>query len=178
MTAMQKRRALSGAAALAIALSGCMKNQPAADGNAAANVAAPADTSAIKDQIKADEKKWNDLFHDKAHRNAGMANQFYTDDAFFVGPSIKGTSGIDSIKKAYADGLKDQNFDINFASDKIDVAASGDLAASRGHFSQTYTDPNTKQVKSVSGSYLTVWKKQPDGSWKAVEDFAATDPTG
>jgi hypothetical protein len=27
-----------------------------------------------------------------------------------------------------------------------------------------------------SGSYLTVYKKQSDGSWKAVEDFAAPDP--
>jgi hypothetical protein len=27
-----------------------------------------------------------------------------------------------------------------------------------------------------SGSYLTVYKKQADGGWKAVEDFAAADP--
>lgn len=137
-----------------------------------------ADTAAVKDQIQANEKKWNDWFHDKAHRNADGASQFYTNDAFFVGPGVKGTSGIANIKKAYADGLKDQNFDINFAADKIDVAGSGDLASSRGHFTETYTDPNTKQVKSVNGSYLTVWEKQADGSWKAIEDFAAADPAG
>ena len=27
-----------------------------------------------------------------------------------------------------------------------------------------------------SGSYIRVYKKQDDGSWKAVEDFAAADP--
>jgi hypothetical protein len=27
-----------------------------------------------------------------------------------------------------------------------------------------------------SGPYVTVYKKQSDGSWKVVEDFAATDP--
>ena len=27
-----------------------------------------------------------------------------------------------------------------------------------------------------SGSYLTVYKKQEDGSWKAVEDFVVSDP--
>jgi hypothetical protein len=27
-----------------------------------------------------------------------------------------------------------------------------------------------------SGSYMTVYKKQSDGSWKAIEDFAAADP--
>ena len=31
--------------------------------------------------------------------------------------------------------------------------------------------PKTKQPKTDTGSYLTVWKKQADGSWKAVEDF-------
>ncbi len=29
---------------------------------------------------------------------------------------------------------------------------------------------------SHTGSYITVYKKQADGSWKAVEDFAAAEP--
>ena len=29
---------------------------------------------------------------------------------------------------------------------------------------------------SHSGSYITVYKKQQDGRWKAVEDFAAAEP--
>ena len=33
------------------------------------------------------------------------------------------------------------------------------------------TDPETKQPRTDTGNYLTVWKKQSDGNWKAVEDF-------
>ena len=40
----------------------------------------------------------------------------------------------------------------------------------------TYTDPATKKPKTENGSYLTVYKKQPDGSWKAIEDFVTPGP--
>jgi len=81
-----------------------------------------------------------------------------------------------AIRKAYADAGTDQNFAVSFASDKIDVAGSGDLAYARGHFTENYTDPKTAKAMTTSGSYITVYKKQQDGSWKAVEDFAASDP--
>ena len=38
------------------------------------------------------------------------------------------------------------------------------------------SDKKTGKVMTDSGSYITVYKKQDDGSWKAVEDFAAADP--
>ena len=38
------------------------------------------------------------------------------------------------------------------------------------------TDPATKKPLESTGSYLTVWQKQADGSWKAVEDFITPGP--
>ena len=89
---------------------------------------------------------------------------------------MKPADGLTPIRKAYADAMTDSAFSVNFASDKIDVSASGDMAYARGHFSEKYTDPKTSKVMTDSGSYLTVYKKQQDGSWKAVEDFATADP--
>ena len=34
----------------------------------------------------------------------------------------------------------------------------------------------TKQPKTEVGSYLTVYRKAADGSWKAVEDFTSPGP--
>ena len=161
-----KSIAIIGAAALILTATGCRYHDRAGR----------ADAATVKGQIRAAEKNWNDWFHDKAHRDPDAASRFYTDDAFFAGPGVKGMAGIADIKEAYAEGLKDPNFDMSFSADKIEAASSGDLAASRGHFTETYTDPNTRQVKSISGSYLTIYQKQPDGSWKASEDFAAADP--
>jgi uncharacterized protein (TIGR02246 family) len=161
--------ALLGAAALIIGLSGCQKYDSKAGGNAAA----PADTSAVKDAISADEKAWNDEFKAK---DVDKLSARYASDAFFVVPGAKGMSGSGDIRKGYEGAMKDPNFAVDFSSDKIDVAASGDLAYSRGHFHEKYTDPKTKQVVSDGGSYITVYKKQADGSWKVVEDFTAVEP--
>jgi uncharacterized protein (TIGR02246 family) len=100
----------------------------------------------------------------------------YADDAYFVAPGVKPVTGSTEIRQVYAKALADQAFVITFASDKIDVADSGDLAYARGHFSEKYTDPKTQKVMTDSGSYVTVYKKQSDGSWKATEDFAAAAP--
>jgi uncharacterized protein (TIGR02246 family) len=160
MTHSHRSFALLGAAVFALATGGCQK-------------ALKADPAAIQAAIKADEKKWNDEF--KAKDQEALAGH-YADEAYFVAPGVKAANGSTQIRKAYADALNDQNFEITFASDKVDVAGSGDLAYARGHFNEKYTDPKTGEVMSDSGSYVTIYKKQADGSWKAVEDFAASEP--
>jgi uncharacterized protein (TIGR02246 family) len=170
MTGAYKTFGLLGAAALALTAAGCNKYDHR-DGDRQGK----ADVGAVKDAINADEKKWNDEFHAKP-MNADALSAHYASDAYFVVPGMKHVSGSSDIRKAYGDAIKDPNFDVSFSSDKVDVAASGDLAYSRGHFSEKYTDPKTKQVVSDSGSFITVYKRQDDGSWKAVEDFTAVEP--
>lgn len=164
MRNLQSTLALAGLAALATTVAGCEKY--GASGGAAS-------TDSVKAAIKADEKSWNEQF--KSKDLEGLIGH-YAEDAYFVAPGVKPASGSMAIRKAYADATADQSFELNFASDKIDVAASGDLAYARGHFSEKYTDPKTQKIMTDSGSYLTVYKKQADGSWKAIEDFAAADP--
>ncbi len=127
MTGIRKSIALAGAAAIALGTSGC--NKVAGAG--------ASDAGAVQSAIKADEKKWNDQF--KSKDMEGLLSH-YADDAFFIAPGVAAADGATAVRKAYAEGLNDKNFDINFASDKIDVAASGDLAYARGHFSEKYTE--------------------------------------
>ena len=155
--------ALAGAAALAIGVAGCQRY--------ASNDGASADS--VKEAIKADEKKWNEQF--KSQDLEGLLGH-YTDDAFFVAPGVKPATGRTEIRQVYAKAMSDQAFQISFSSDRIDVAGSGDLAYARGHFSEKYTDSKTQKVISDSGSYVTIYKKQSDGGWKAVEDFAVAEP--
>jgi uncharacterized protein (TIGR02246 family) len=153
--------AFAGAAALALLVGGCQKQ------------AAAVDPEAVKNAIKADEKKWNDEF--KAKDTESLVGH-YAEDAYFVAPGVNPADGLTPIRKAYAGAMTDSAFSVSFASDKIDVAASGDMAYARGHFTDKFTDPKTGKVMTDVGSYITVYKKQQDGSWKAVEDFAAPDP--
>ena len=171
MAGVQKTTALFAAAAMTLTIGGCDRYQHHGDGDRHGK----ADVGAIRDAISADEKKWSDEFQAKP-MNVDALVAHYATDAYFIAPGVKSTSGSGDIRKAYEEAVKDPNFTISFSPDKIDVAASGDLAYARGPFTEKYTDPATKQVKSDGGSFLTVYKKQDDGSWKAVEDFAAADP--
>jgi ketosteroid isomerase-like protein len=58
---------------------------------------------------------------------------------------------------------------------KIDVARSGDLAYSLGTWHLQGKNPKGEEVEQT-GKYLTVWKKQTDGSWKVVADTGNVDP--
>lgn len=135
-------------------------------------LASKPDTTAIANMIKADQQKWNDQF--KAKDQEGLLAH-YADDAYFMPPGGPAANSSTDIRKAYADGLADHYSSVTVGADKVDVAASGDLAYARGHFTESYQDPKSHQIVTESGSYLTVYKKQADNSWKAVEDFATAD---
>ena len=152
-----------GATTLALALGACT--------NSAGN-AGKVDAESIKQAIKADEAKMNQDF--KARSSEGLSSH-YADDVYFVAPGVT-ADGSTEIRKVFANASTDSAFNVTFSSDKVDVAASGDIAYSRGKFTEKYTDSKTGKVMTGSGTYLTVYKKQDDGSWKIVEDVAAVDP--
>jgi uncharacterized protein (TIGR02246 family) len=132
-----------------------------------------ADTAVIADQIRALEAEWNKDF---VAKDAGKLVSHYSPDASFVAPGLKLTTGSDALNATYGQLVTDPNLKVQFSSDRVQVARSGDLAYSRGHVAITTTDPKTTKPVTKSGSYLTVWQRQADGSWKAVEDFNTEDP--
>jgi uncharacterized protein (TIGR02246 family) len=160
---MRKSISIAMIAVAGIALGACNK----ADGGKAA------DPDSVKKAISADEAKWNKDV--KAKDTEGLAGH-YADDAFFVPPGAPPADGMTQIRQFYARALTDPAIDVTIANDKVDVGSAGDLAYSRGHFTEKYTDSKTGKVMTSTGTYLAVYKKQDDGSWKIVADYAATDP--
>jgi ketosteroid isomerase-like protein len=71
--------------------------------------------------------------------------------------------------------MDDPNFQLQFVATKVEVAKSGDVGYTEGSYMMTMTDPATKQPMTDKGKYVTVYKKQADGSWKAVEDMQNSD---
>ncbi|HYJ52664.1 MAG TPA: DUF4440 domain-containing protein [Allosphingosinicella sp.] len=161
------RRSILLAATLLAA--GC---QQAQSGNTAA-ATAPADTAAIADAIRAQETQWA---ADYAARNADAIVAHYAPDGALASPGAPLAVGPEAVRAADREMLADPAFQLTFGNDRIQVAASGDLAYSRGRFTLHITDPGTHQPATIAGNYLTVWQKQADGSWKAVEDFVTPGP--
>jgi len=135
--------------------------------------AAKVDTAAEEQAIRAKEAAWMDAYN--KHDAAALAGQ-YEDGGSLASNGVALMTDAAS-RKAFLEGFAaDPALKVDFASDRIIVASSGDLASSRGHYSFTYTDPATKQPKTERGSYLTVYRKAADGSWKAAEDFTTPGP--
>ena len=80
--------------------------------------------------------------------------------------------GMDNIKAVLTPMMQDPNFALSFKAEKIEV--SGILAYTQGTYSQTSTARDGKPFVDT-GKFLTVWKKQADGSWKAIEDILNSD---
>jgi uncharacterized protein (TIGR02246 family) len=146
----------------AVLLAACHSSKPAF--NAARAV----------DAIRASEVQWN---LDWKSGDAGKVTAHYAPDAVVMDPGEAPTKGAEAIRASVQQTIDDPAFSLSFNSDKVDVSASGDLAVSRGTYKMTATDPATKAVQASAGTFVTVYKPQPDGSWKAVWDIAAAGPT-
>lgn len=131
------------------------------------------DQAAIEQQILAQEERWNRAY---AQRDAEALVGFFADDAAMASPGEQLVRGKESIRQAVESFARDPNLSVAFRANRVQVAESGDLAYSRGQYMLTSTDPSTNQPESSRGYYLTVWKRQADGSWKAVEDFITPGP--
>jgi len=127
-----------------------------------------ADIKAIKDT----EAAWVAAF---ATKDLQKATSFYANDGSLLVSNAPALNGIENIKNGFKDMIADPNFSLTFTSDRADVAKSGELGYSQGAYTLVLTDPKTKKPFTDKGKYVTVWKKQADGSWKAIADMVSSD---
>jgi ketosteroid isomerase-like protein len=131
------------------------------------------DPAKITSDIKAQEAKWQEAY---AAKDMSAIAGFYADDGAVASPGVAIAATGGERRKAIQTLITDPNLKLTFASDRVQVAKSGDFAYSRGHFAITATDRATDKPVSSVGNYLTVWQRQADGGWKAVEDFITPGP--
>lgn len=157
---MRKFTGIAIAASALILLPGCDK--PAEKEGVVA-----ADSAAVEQQLRDIETQWKADYN--AH-NVDAIAAHYADDAALANPGAALATNAASRKTGITQLVADPSLKHDFAADRVLVAKSGDIASTRGHYTMETTDPATKKPKTETGTYLTVWQKQADGSWKAVED--------
>lgn len=155
---MKRFATLIGTALITLMATSC--NQPADTHDA--------DVQAVKDG----EAQWN---QDWASKDLDKIAVRYADDAVVMVPGAPPSSGKDAIRSAVKQMVADPTLSLKFQSSKVDVAKSGDLAYTQGSYTLALTDPQSKQIVNDHGSYVTVYRKQADGTWKAVSDIATSE---
>ena len=110
-----------------------------------------------------------------AAKDADKFASVYTDDGSLLLQDTPAINGKDAIGKAIKGMMSDPNFALSFHGARWDVAKSGEMGFSQGTYTMTMTNPKTKKPAPEKGKYLTIFKKQADGTWKAVEDMVSSD---
>ncbi|MDI1319801.1 MAG: DUF4440 domain-containing protein [bacterium] len=93
---------------------------------------------------------------------------FYAEDATVYPPNDKVASGRAAIRAVWA-GITDPNYALSWKATNAGVSGS-ELGFTSGTFVETVKGADGKAT-TATGKFLCVWKRQKDGSWKAIHDM-------
>jgi uncharacterized protein (TIGR02246 family) len=127
-----------------------------------------ADMRAVKDV----EAAW---LKDTAGKDPEKFASYFADDGAALYPGAPTLNGRQAIRSAMVPYMADPNFSLNFQSTHMEASKGGDMIYSYGTYTMTMTDPKTEKPRNDKGKYLTVYRKQADGSWKAGADTFNSD---
>jgi uncharacterized protein (TIGR02246 family) len=132
----------------------------------------PPDTRAADERaIREIEAEWSKA---AAAKDVERWVSFYADDASAFAPGTPIVTGKDAIRKTSEAFFATAGVALSSQPAKVEVSRGGDLAYCSGTYTMTMNDPKGKPVTD-KGKYVVVYKKQPDGAWKAVADIWNSD---
>ena len=99
---------------------------------------------------------------------------FFTDDASELSPNAPIATGKAALRNAWSGYFALPGFAVSWRPIKVEASRGGDLGYSIGTYEQTTRDRAGKSVVE-RGKYVTIWKKQADGSWKVFADIFNSD---
>lgn len=107
----------------------------------------------------------------RGHDASGFADAF-ADDGRLMFPYAPTAEGRDDIRTKTEEDFGAPGFEVEWSTESVDVAESGDMAYSFGRYNLGMETPDGPMEDE--GKFLTVWKKV-DGEWKVAADMIATD---
>ena len=115
-----------------------------------------------RESLLESDKSFASMCLEKGMKNAYL--EFIDSNGVLLRPNIYPIVGADAVDFIIAQKTEDVKLEWR-AKDAV-VAASGELGYTYG----TYKMSIDKTEETLSGSYVTIWKKQQDGKWKFVLD--------
>ena len=138
----------------------------------------PAASPALAADIDANAKPLAKLDDDwsktAATKDADRVASFYAEDAIVYPPNEPMVAGRAAAKKVWASYFADPSFAISWKTTHAGVAKSGDLGFTAGTYEASWKGPDGKSGNE-KGKYVCTWKKQKDGTWKAIHDIWNSD---
>ena len=104
--------------------------------------------------------------------NAFMS--FVADDVHLF-PDGTMATGKPAMRAMWEGGFKEPTSSIHWAPIAAEACSSGDLGYTTGSYEMRSQGSDGKPVVR-RGSYVTIWRKQPDGTWKVALDIGSAAP--
>ena len=109
-------------------------------------------------------------------RNIEKTVSYWAEDAVVMSAGQPPVKGKKAIRQMVEDSYKIPGFHINWEPESVEVSESGDMAYMIERSQITIHDSSGKAITEYYKG-VSVWKKQPDGSWKNVVDISNADPS-
>jgi len=94
---------------------------------------------------------------------------WFAEDGATIQPGIGEVRGRAQILELMG-ALDDPSVSLRWEPDRADIAASGDLGWTTGHYVSESPGADGTPQRS-EGLYVTIWRRQADGTWKIVMDL-------
>lgn len=128
------------------------------------------DKAAMKKELAAMEDKFSAMAQEKGILAA--FEHFAAPDVAFIDTDPRKYRGLEAVRKRMGDvppGTK-----LTWSAMFTDVSDDGTLGYNYGRYELRAPGPDGQEVVR-GGFFLSIWKRQPDGSWKYVMDTGAPD---
>ena len=93
--------------------------------------------------------------------------KFYAPDASFLQPTGERLTGSAALRALFQTIMATFNSDLTLHSRSLE--ASGDLAYDSGDYEESLTNIASGTKINSKGSYIIIYKRQPNGSWQIVQ---------
>ncbi|HVZ16826.1 MAG TPA: DUF4440 domain-containing protein [Terriglobales bacterium] len=97
---------------------------------------------------------------------------YFADNAAI--PSTPPVAGRQALTDHYRKVFANPDFTLKWEPSKGEVFGGGNMGYTVGKYVAGFKDKNGQSMEQT-GAYITVWKKQADGSWKIVADTGSED---
>ncbi len=109
-----------------------------------------------------------------AQRGAEGWASFFAENGRMLPDAKTEVIGRADIRKAMESAFSDPTFSLTWAPDGAEVSSAGDLGYTWGRYTSHRVSAEGEETTS-RGRYLTIWRRQADGTWKVELDLGNTE---
>jgi ketosteroid isomerase-like protein len=109
-----------------------------------------------------------------AGRRLSGFSSFLAEDVLSIRPNLPVIRGRPELAQRWAALLNDPAMSITWQPLEAVVSDGGEMGFTVGTYQITRTEGHSRS-SAGGGKYITIWKRQPDGSWKVAFDSGVQD---